>query len=156
MSSDIHVRAQQLIAKLHVEGASPEEQSRLAAHLSECEVCSSFEAQTAKALAAFRCMHVEVPQNLAARTQLRVRLRAEELPVRDGSSALLWSIAAVSWLLGLASAPLVWRGFAWLGGEFRLPDLVWQAGVILWWLVPGLVAVGAVVMQKRRVEQAGE
>jgi hypothetical protein len=101
-------------------------------------------------------MSIELPKNLATRTQLRVRLRAEELPTHTTGRALLWAIAAVSWALGLASAPLVWRGFAWLGSELNLPDPVWQAGVVLWWLVPGVVAVGAVVLQKRKVERAAE
>ena len=156
MSKNLHERARQLIAQQRVEGISTEEQNWLSAHLAECEACSFLQAQTAQALSAFRTMNIELPKNLAARTQLRVRLRAEELPVRDGSRVLLWAIAAVSWVLGIASAPLVWRGFAWVGSELHLPDLVWQAGVVLWWLVPGAVAVGAVVMQKRRVERAAE
>ncbi|GAC1636417.1 MAG: hypothetical protein NVS9B14_15190 [Candidatus Acidiferrum sp.] len=156
MNDTFHERAQQLIAKQRVEGISSEEQSWLAAHVAECEACSELEAQTARALSAFRGMNVELPKNLAARTQLRVRLRAEELPARNGSRALLWAIAAVSWMLGLASAPLVWRGFAWIGSELQLPDPVWQTGVVLWWLLPGVVAVGAVILQKRRVERATE
>jgi hypothetical protein len=153
---NFHARATQLIAQQRVEGISTDEQSWLAAHLAECDACSAVQAQTAQALNAFRGMSVELPTNLAARTQLRVRLRAEELPAHNTGRALLWAIAAVSWVLGLASAPLVWRGFAWLGSEFDLPDMVWQAGVVLWWLVPGVVAVGAVVLQKRKVERAAE
>jgi hypothetical protein len=156
VSDNLHARATQLIAQQRVEGISTDEQSWLAAHLAECDACSAVQAQTAQALNAFRGMSVELPTNLAARTQLRVRLRAEELPAHNTGRALLWAIAAVSWVLGLASAPLVWRGFAWLGSEFDLPDMVWQAGVVLWWLVPGVVAVGAVVLQKRKVERAAE
>jgi hypothetical protein len=156
MSENLHERAQQLIAQQRAEGISTEEQNWLSAHLAECEACTALQTQTAQALAAFRSMNIELPKNLAARTQLRVRLRAEELPVRDGSRVLLWAIAGVSWLLGLASAPLVWRGFEWAGTELGLPKIVWQLGVVLWWLVPGAVAVGAVVMQTRRVERAAE
>jgi len=29
-----------------------------------------------------------------------------------------------------------------------LPKIVWQLGVVLWWLVPGIVATGAVLLQK--------
>jgi len=156
MNENPHIRARQLIAQQSIEGISTQEQSWLAAHLDECESCSALQTQTAQALTAFRSMNIELPKNLAARTQLRVRLRAEELPAQTTGRALLLAIAAVSWVLGLASAPLVWRGFAWLGGEFNLPDPVWQAGVVLWWLVPGVVAVGAVVLQKRKVERAAE
>ena len=156
MNENLHTRAIQLIAQQRIENISNEEQAWLSAHLAECEACSATHTQTAQALAAFRNMNIELPKNLASRTQLRVRLRAEELPERNPGRALLWAIAAVSWVLGLASAPIVWRGFAWLGSEFNLPELVWQAGVVLWWMVPGVVAVGAVILQKRKVERAAE
>lgn len=148
MTDTIHERAQQLIAKQRVENISTEEQTWLAGHLSECAACSELEAQTARSLSAFRGMNIELPKNLAARTQLRVRLRAQELPARNGSRALLWAIAAMSWVLGLASAPLVWRGFEWAGSELGLPKIVWQLGVALWWLVPGIVATGTILLQK--------
>jgi len=80
MNENPHIRATQLIAQQRVEGISSEEQSWLAAHLATCELCSAVQAQTAEALNAFRSMNIELPRNLAARTQLRVRLRAEELP----------------------------------------------------------------------------
>lgn len=148
MSESNHARAQQLIARQRVEGLSSDEQVWLSAHLQECEACTALHQQTQAALSAFRSMNIELPKNLAARTQLRVRLRAEELPARNGSRALLWAIAGVSWLLGLASAPLVWRGFAWVGGELGLPKIIWQLGVALWWLVPGIVATGTILLQK--------
>lgn len=148
MNDAFHERAQQLIAKQRIEGISAEEQAWLAAHLADCEACSTQQTQTTKAVTAFRGMNIELPKNLAARTQLRVRLRAEELPARNGSRALLWAIAAVSWVLGLASAPLVWRGFEWAGSELGLPKIVWQVGVALWWLVPGIVATGTILLQK--------
>ncbi len=148
MNQNPHIRATQLIAQQRVEGISSEEQSWLAAHLDECETCSAVQAQTAQALNAFRGMKIELPKNLAARTQLRVRLRAEELPAHNPGRVLLWAIAGISWLLGLASAPLVWRGFEWAGTELGLPKIIWQVGVALWWLVPGMVATGTVLLQK--------
>jgi hypothetical protein len=148
LNETFHSRAQQLVAKQRIEGISAEEQTWLSEHLAECEACSTLRSQTAQALAAFRSLNVDLPKNLAARTQLRVRMRAEELPAHNPGRFLLWTIAGVSWLLGLASAPLVWRGFEWLGGELGLPRIVWQIGVALWWLVPGVVATGAVLLQK--------
>ena len=156
MSENLHERALHFIAQQRVEGISTEEQTWLSAHLAECESCSLVQAQTAQALAAFRSMNIELPKNLAARTQLRVRLRAEELPTHNPGRLLLWVLTGFSWLVGVASAPLVWRGFAWLGEEFSLPKLVWQSGVVLWWLVPGLLAAGAVVLQRRGVERESE
>lgn len=156
MSENLHERAQELIAKERVEGISTEEQTWLSAHLAECQACSAVGTQTAQALAAFRSMNIELPKNLATRTQLRVRLRAEELPAHNPGNILLCVLTGFSWLVGVASAPLVWRGFAWLGEEFSLPKLVWQSGVVLWWLIPGLLAAGAVVLQRRGVERESE
>jgi len=148
MSENFHARAQQLIAQQRVEGISSDEQAWLSAHLTECEACTAVQSQTTQALAAFRSLNIDLPKNLAARTQLRIRLRAERMPAHNPGRLLLWALAGVSWLLGLASAPLVWRGFAWAGGELGLPRFVWQLGVALWWLVPGIVATGAVLLQK--------
>jgi len=148
LNGNLHSRAQLLIAQQRIEGISAEEQTWLSAHVAECESCSALQSQTAQALSAFRSMNIELPKNLAARTQLRVRMRAEKLPTHNPGRLLLWAIAGVSWLLGLASAPLVWRGFEWVGGELGLPKIVWQLGVALWWLVPGVVATGAVLLQK--------
>ena len=148
MSEDLHERAHQLIAKDRIEGVSVEEQAWLAAHLAECEACFARQAQTARTLAAFRSMNIDLPRNLAERTKFRVRLRTEELSSHNPSRLLLFAITGISWLLGLASAPLVWRGFEWAGGHLGLPKIVWQFGVVLWWLVPGIVATGAVLLQK--------
>ena len=148
MNENIHTRAMQLIAKQRVEGISAEEQTSLAAHLAQCESCSVLQTQTTQALAAFRSINIELPKNLAARAQMRVRLRADELPAHNPGRLLLWAIAGVSWLLGLASAPIVWRGFEWAGTELGLPKLVWQLAVALWWLVPGVVATGTILLQK--------
>ena len=60
----------------------------------------------------------------------------------------MWIIAVASWLLGLFSAPLVWRGFSWLGAEFRLPKPVLELGFVLWWTVPALIAVAIVLHQR--------
>ncbi|HLZ11908.1 MAG TPA: hypothetical protein VKP58_04920 [Candidatus Acidoferrum sp.] len=148
MNGNFHTRAMQMIAQQRIEGISAEEQTWLAAHLAECESCSAAQIQTKHALNALRSLNIELPTNLAARTQLRVRLRADELPAHNPGRFVLWAIAGVSWLLGLASAPLVWRGFAWAGGELGLPKIIWQAGVVFWWLVPGIVATGAILLQK--------
>lgn len=148
MNESLHTRAMQLIAQQRVEGISADDQAWLAAHLAECQSCSAAQTQTTQALNAFRSMNVELPKNLAARTQLRVRLRGDELPAHNPGRFVLWAIAGVSWLLGLASAPLVWRGFEWAGTELGLPRIVWQLGVALWWLVPGIVATGAILLQK--------
>jgi hypothetical protein len=66
----------------------------------------------------------------------------------SNGGALLWVITAASWLLGVLSAPLVWRVFVWAGSEMKLPKLVLEMGFVLWWTVPALIAVAIVLHQR--------
>jgi predicted anti-sigma-YlaC factor YlaD len=148
MSGSLHHRAQQLIAQSLVEGLAPADQSWLDAHLRECAACSGEAASTHELLRALRNVQVAVPRDLAARTQMRVRLRAQEAAQTSNGNGLLWVVTAASWLLGIFSAPLVWRGFAWAGTELNLPKLVVELGFVLWWTVPALIAVAIVLHQR--------
>jgi len=148
MSETLHQRAQQLFAKSLIEGLSPDERTWLDAHLRECADCAQQTAATQELLHALRSVPVSVPSDLAARTQLRVRLRLQESAQAASSGAILWIITAASWLLGVLSAPLVWRGFSWLGAQLNLPKPVLELGFVLWWAVPALIAVAAVLHQK--------
>jgi len=76
-------------------------------------------------------------------------LRAAELRERAPSRGLLWAITAASWGLGVATAPWVWRGFAWVGEHTGLPKPLWELGFILWWAVPAILAAGAVVLERK-------
>ena len=151
MNSELHShqRAQKLIAQRHIEPISPDDVRFLNAHLAECESCAAEQLQLRESLSALRSMPLDVPRNLASRTQFRVRLRAEELREHSPVNQLIWAVAAMSWIFGLATAPLVWRGFAWLGSELHLPKLVWVTGVALWWAVPALVATGIILFAHR-------
>jgi hypothetical protein len=148
MSENLHTRAQSLLAQSLVEGLAPADLSWLDQHLVECAHCSREAVRTRELLRAFRSVPVAVPRDLAARTQMRVRLRAQEVEQASGSGALLWVVTAASWLLGVFSAPLVWRGFAWVGTQWNLPKPVLEFGFVLWWTVPALVAV-AIILQQR-------
>jgi len=145
MNGDVHERAARLLAERRVVTLAREDEQWLATHLADCAGCSAEDVRVAEALSALRAMQISVPRNLAGRTQLRVRLRAEELREHAPANRLVWAVAVMSWIFGLASAPLVWRGFEWLGGELHLPKLVWATGVVLWWAVPALVATGIVL-----------
>jgi len=60
---------------------------------------------------------------------------------------LALAVTAASWLLGVLSAPLVWRGFAWLEPALGLPKLAIEMGFVLGGSA-ALVAVGAVLHQR--------
>lgn len=149
MTENVHLRARELSAKLQVEGISNEERAWLDGHARDCKECAGELLATQELLRALRSVPVTVPRDLAARTQLRVRLRAQEaVQGPEGNSIWLWLITAMSWLLGIFSAPLVWRGFTWVGGHFSIPKFALEMGFVLWWVVPALFAVGAILHQR--------
>jgi predicted anti-sigma-YlaC factor YlaD len=148
MTENVHLRARHLLDQALVEGTSSSDEAWLKNHLSQCAECSREAASTNALLIALRRVPVQVPHDLAARTQMRVRLRAQEVAGNSNSGLVLWTLTAVSWLLGAMSAPLVWHGFAWLGGSVGVPKLVLEMGFMLWWIVPALFAVAAVLHQR--------
>ncbi|MGH9687940.1 MAG: hypothetical protein ACRD5K_12705 [Candidatus Acidiferrales bacterium] len=150
MNEDLHARARRLIGKERVEGALPNtEGAWLADHLRGCDACARDAQQTDRALASLRSISIDLPSNLASRTQLRVRLRADELQERSAGHKLLWAVSGVSWAVGVATAPWVWRGFAWAGEHAGLPKPLWEIGFVLWWGIPALVATGAVLAGRK-------
>lgn len=151
MTDNPHVRAQEYFPKSLVEGISPADRTWLDQHLRDCPDCAREIVSTQDVLAALRNVPIAMPRDLVARTQLRVRLRAQEAAQTSQSNFLLWVITGISWLLGIFSAPLVWRGFAWMGAHFSVPKLALEMAFVLWWIVPALFAVGAILHQKALV-----
>ncbi|MGC2530925.1 MAG: hypothetical protein WA639_24530, partial [Candidatus Acidiferrum sp.] len=64
---------------------------------------------------------------------------------------LLWIMCAMSWALGIATAPYVWRAFEWAGEHIGVPRLVWEMGFGLWWMIPALIAAAVVLMENARL-----
>jgi predicted anti-sigma-YlaC factor YlaD len=154
MNENLHARAEKLIAQERIEGISQPEREWLAAHLRECAACAQVAQQTSNALSVLRGMPISLPRGLAARTQFRVQLRAQEMREREPKRRLLWIMCAMSWALGIATAPYVWRAFEWVGDRIGLPRLIWEMGFGLWWTIPALVAAAVVLMENLR--QANE
>lgn len=152
IDDDPHERARCLIDKERVEGLAASDERWLADHLAVCETCAGQAAATDAALRAFRSAPIPVPRGLAASAQSRVRRRAEELRGQHTRNVGLLAGCALSWLVGVASAPLVWRAFAWLGSAFDLPRAIWVLGFAFWWLVPAVAAVGVVVWHRAQNE----
>ena len=136
-----HDRAESLIAKERVEGLSPDEQGWLAAHLRECVQCSAKADATTEAVRSLLSLHVTAPRGLAARTQFRVRLRAQEMrSVRQPRWRLVYLMCGASWVAGAGTAPYIWRSLEWLGHRAGLPDMVWKMGFGVWWALPAIIA----------------
>jgi hypothetical protein len=154
MNENLHARAEKLIAQERIEGISQSEHDWLAAHLRECQSCAQVAQQTNDAVRVLRAVHVSLPRGLAERTRFRLQLRAQEMREREPKRRLLWIMCAMSWALGIATAPYVWRAFEWIGDRMGLPRLLWEMGFGLWWTIPALVAAAVVLMENLR--QANE
>jgi hypothetical protein len=139
--NEAHARAESLIAQERVEGISSADQEWLAAHLRECSQCSTNAEATQQALRSLLSLAVNAPRGLAARTQFRVRLRAQEMrSTRQPRWRLVYLMCGASWVAGAATAPYVWRGLEWFGHRAGLPDLVWKMGFGVWWALPAIIA----------------
>lgn len=136
--SELHERAERLIAQERVEGLSSGHREWLHAHVAECPECASHAAATEQAIRALRGISVEVPKTLASRTQFRVRMRAQQLR-GEPRWRFVWGACGVSWAFGAATAPYVWHGLEWLGHRMGLPNFVWELGFGLWWALPAAV-----------------
>ena len=154
MNESLHARAEKLIAQERIEGITQSERDWLASHLRECQACAQVALQTNDAVRVLRAVHVSLPRGLAERTRFRLQLRAQEMREREPKRRLLWIMCAMSWALGIATAPYVWRAFEWAGERMGLPRLLWEMGFGLWWTIPALVAAAVVLMENLR--QANE
>ncbi len=147
MTGEPHAAAERLILQEQVEGISAEEREWLDSHLEQCGDCTRVAQRTSGALRSLRSVSVPLPAGLAERAQLRVYLRAEEARERTREAWTMWVVCGIAWVLGILTAPLIWRGFEWAGGLAGLPSLVWQTGFVVWWTAPALVA--AIVLLAR-------
>jgi len=156
MNENLHARAEKLIAQERIEGITQPEHDWLAAHLRECSACAQIAQQTNYALRVLRAASISLPRGLAARTQFRLQLRAQEMREREPKRRLLWIMCAMSWALGIATAPYVWRAFEWAGERMGLPRLIWEMGFGLWWTIPALVAAAVVLLENLRQAHEGD
>ena len=114
--------------------------------------CAARAASGEAAVRAVKSVSVALPRGLAASTQLRVREEATNLNHQRTRNVALIVGCAISWVAGVASAPLVWRLFEWIGTKLDLPRIVWQLGFLSWWLVPAASAGLVILWVRTRTE----
>jgi len=148
MNEDVHERAQKLIDAWHVEGLAASDRAWLETHLEACPGCAARAQATEHALSALRVAVLPVNPSLVSSTQQRVRLRARELREHQARMRALWVSCALSWLLGVLTAPLLWWTLEWLTQRAALPKAVWLMAFPLLWTLPA-AAVGAVLAWRR-------
>jgi predicted anti-sigma-YlaC factor YlaD len=143
-----HERARQLIALSGPEAlpgyeASADKQSPnawLAAHLETCASCRLFAENAAETIHGLRAIPIAAERSLVTATQMRVRRRALELQrSRERVWLVSMSCTAVT-LCALLSTVALWRGFEWLGTRAQLDSSVWRVGLLVFCVMPALVA----------------
>lgn len=154
MKEDVHVRAGRLIAQERVESISAEERQWLGEHVDECATCAELSRKTTQAIRSLRAVSIPLPRGLASRTQMRVRLRAQQLRQREPRWRLVWLACGISWIFGATTAPYVWRVLEWAGQRMGLPNFVWEMGFGLWWALPA--AVAGVILLMTNARESGD
>ena len=148
MTEESHERALLLIDKMQVESLTAAEREELEAHLESCVHCRTLERQTELALRAFRAAAPRFDSSLVLKTQMQVRVRAREFAENAARLRALWISCTLSWVLGVVSAPLMWRGFEWIGQRWALSRPVWITGFALAWIAPAVVAAAIIVWRQ--------
>jgi len=137
MTHDPHQQAQELIA-CRSDGLTGPQQTWLQAHLASCEGCREYATAAEDLVRALRSVPITADRSLVRATQLRARVRAQELQQQQTRYRLIAISCVLVTLSTALTTPVLWQGFAWLGAQVRLPDLVWQAGFITFWIAPAL------------------
>jgi anti-sigma factor RsiW len=156
MTEDIHERALELIDKMQVEGLTAEERCWLEAHLESCARCQKQAGETERALRALRSAVPRFDGSLVLTTQMRARVRAREINENAARMRALWISCALSWVLGVVSAPLLWRGFEWIGYRWAISRPVWITGFALSWVAPAVVAAAVIAWRHARAASVRE
>lgn len=146
MTHDVHARAQQLMAAARVEGIPASEQAWLEQHLASCAECAQSAALTERAIEALRWVAVSADPALVETTRRRVRMRALELAERQARLLPLALSCGLAALLSLVTLTCLWQGFAWLGAQWRLPALAWQAGLLSTWFFPAALTAAVILL----------
>ena len=147
MNSDPHERARLMIALSGPEDVSNREQSWLAAHLESCPSCREFAESTGQSIRSLRGIPITASAGLVSTTQMRVRQRALELQRRRERFWVICVCCAAVTLCSAVTTILLWRGFAWMGEQTRLPAPIWEEGFIAVYLTPA-VLVGILLLAR--------
>jgi hypothetical protein len=152
MTDNLHERAQALLLDSWLGDLAPADQQWLRSHMESCGECAQFAGAIDIGVAGLRSAAPLPERAVVEATKRSVRLYAERLRETQSRVRMLAISCVLSVIWGGASLPLLWRGFAWLGGAFALPEAAWQAGFVLFWIAPSVIT--AVVLLAPKQEAA--
>ncbi len=142
-----------MIDRCLIEGLAAPEREWLDRHTAECAECAEWERRTAEAVQVAGLASAPTPPGLAFRTQFRVSLRAQEMRSQLRGWGL-WVSLALSWGLGVATAPMVWRAAEWAARSAGLPPAGATLAFGLWWAAPAAIAAGIWAFDRKRAEES--
>ena len=137
MTRDTHDEARELVAL--ADALSDAQQIWLRKHLEECASCRDYAETATQIVRALHSLPVAADARLVRATQMRVRFHAARL--RE-TRERMWLVGLACFGVGLSATltlPLLWRLFAWMGEQAGVSTLVWQAGFVVFFVVPALM-----------------
>ena len=150
---DVHAQAQEIMLQSRSERVhrTPEQESLLQSHLTECVSCALQMQAIQTSLAEVQAVSASIAagSQLVRSTQLRVRARAREMKQQQEQMRPLWIAATLAFLWAGASMPFLWQGFQWLGHNNNLPDMMWVSGFLIMSLMPA-AAVGTIALARNQ------
>jgi predicted anti-sigma-YlaC factor YlaD len=154
MTQSEHQRAREFLVT--GDSARPEQRAWLQAHLQACAECREYEMAAGQVVRALRSQPLAAGSSLVGRTQMRVRLRAQELRQQQER---MWLVCICCVFVGLSAAvttSFFWRAFAWAGSWAGVEDWVWKAGFAFFWIVPALVVSALLVARGTHLAHDGD
>jgi len=154
MTGDIHDQARELIAV--GEGLSDAQQSRLGAHLAECEACRRYAEAAKEVVRGLRSVPLAADSRLVRATKMRVRFHAVSL---QKERQRMWLVAMSCLGVGLSAtltAPFLWRLFAWLGEQAGVSTAIWQASFLFFYIAPALAVSVLLLARGAYLTDTGE
>ncbi len=139
MKRDDHQQARELTA-LGSQGLADVQQTWLRTHLDVCASCRDYAQAAEQLIRSLRSVSVAADLALVQKTQMRVRLHAQQLRQSQERQWLIWMACIVVGLSAAITTPLLWRGFEWLGEWAQISSPVWQVGFMVFWISPALAA----------------
>jgi predicted anti-sigma-YlaC factor YlaD len=139
VTRDQHKQARELIS-LGPQGLADAQQTWLRTHLDGCASCRDYAQAAELLIRSLRSVSVGADLALVQKTQMRVRLHAQQLRQSQERQWLVWMSCILVGLSAAITTPLLWRGFEWLGEWAQVSSPVWQVGFMVFWISPALTA----------------
>ena len=139
LSFDPHERARRMISWSSPDGCSHADRTWLTAHLLSCPSCQEFAEDSQETIRLLRGISITAGANLVSSTRMRVRQRVAELQRQQERFWVVCVCCAAVTLSTSIAAAVLWRGFAWMGQQARLPAPVWEGGFAVLYLLPAVL-----------------